>query len=163
MMRKFECHAEEAGEWEREVMDNWFESEEDSPPLLARANKYLGERVSVRDMLGQAIVTHSYCAFLVVSKLTAMLFFEDLAAQKRHANALQVPPPHHKVVYVHLLLLVRSHARMAPGVRRCYRFGLTLVLDGRARNSPSEASGSSCRATGRSSASRRATFPLGAA
>ena len=87
MVRRFEFDAGEVGVWARDVMRGWFDTDEDSQGLLDRANKFLGGRASVMDILGEAIETRSYCAFLVVGKLTALLFFEHLEARRRRADA----------------------------------------------------------------------------
>ena len=80
----------EAGgvQWSNEVVGEWFTSEEDSRGFLDRANQYLAARAWQVQRFLQAVPTQSYCVFLSVSKLTALLFFEQLEARKRHANAV---------------------------------------------------------------------------
>jgi len=83
MVRRFTFDEVGVGVWAQDVVHGWFDTVDDSQGFLDRANTYLGERASVMDMLGGAIETQSYCAFLVVSKLTALLFFEHLEARRR--------------------------------------------------------------------------------
>ncbi|KAJ1488191.1 hypothetical protein T484DRAFT_1783923 [Baffinella frigidus] len=73
-----------AVEWQRRV---WDGTASNPDQFFARANKFLHDDIDSICVLGDAIETKSYCAFLHMSKLTAFLLFGFLEMRKRRSEA----------------------------------------------------------------------------
>ncbi|KAJ1480295.1 hypothetical protein T484DRAFT_1811155 [Baffinella frigidus] len=72
--------------WTRDVVQNWFSNDEEAHTFFGRANDFLLPHISYQ-AIGAPVQTRSYCAFLSMSKLTALILFEVLDMRKRLCRA----------------------------------------------------------------------------
>ena len=76
-------HSESARIWEQDIVQGWFQSRENAPAFLLRANHFLRkETINGMSVVQTVVKTQSYVAFMRMPKLVSLLFFEYLEACK---------------------------------------------------------------------------------
>ena len=82
-------------QWQREVGQGWFKSDQPAKAFFGRANSFFASHVEASiKALGEAVPVGSFCALLYTSRLAALLLLEHLKEHKlRHKSAGKGPPP----------------------------------------------------------------------
>jgi len=76
-------HKESGLAWQQDVVKSWFANGEEASTFVLRANKFLREHfVNGTSVVTQVVETHSYVAFMRMTKLASLLLFAYLDTRK---------------------------------------------------------------------------------